>query len=383
MIYLDNAATSFPKPNIVYDEIARCMKEYCANPGRSGHKMSLKSSIAVQEARETISKFFNIKNPLRIVFTKNATEALNIIIQGIAKEGCHIISTSMEHNSVLRPLKELEKRGIAEVSIAWGSETGEIEPESIARLIKSNTCLIICTLSSNVNGTIMPVEDIGKIAEEHNIQFLLDASQGAGSINIDVEKMNITYMAFPGHKGLLGPQGTGGLYIKEGILVKSLLQGGTGSFSSSLDQPELMPDSHESGTLNLPGIVGLKAGIEFINNLGVENIKLYKNMLLTRLYEGIKDINGVKIYSTSNVNKNSGILAINILDCDSTEITEILSNKYDIAVRGGYHCAPLAHKTLGTEKQGLVRISLGCFNTIEDIDYTIKAIQEISLSFSK
>lgn len=383
MIYLDNAATSFPKPNIVYDEIYRCMREYCANPGRSGHKMSLASAIAVQEARETISKSFNIRNPLQIAFTKNATEALNIIIQGTARAGCHIIATSMEHNSILRPLKELEKKGIAEVSIVWGNETGQIDPASIKRLIKSNTSLIICTLSSNVNGIIMPIEEIGKLAAEYNIPFLLDAAQGAGSINIDVEKMNITYMAFPGHKGLMGPQGTGGLYIKEGMFVKPLLKGGTGSFSSSLDQPEIMPDLHESGTLNLPGIVGLKAGIEFINGLGIENIKLYKNMLLKRLYEGIKEIDGVKIYSKMNINENSGILALNIFDCDSTEIAEILSSKYNIAVRGGYHCAPLAHKTLGTEKQGLVRFSLGCFNTIEDIDYTIKAIREISSQYSK
>ncbi|NMB95786.1 MAG: aminotransferase class V-fold PLP-dependent enzyme [Clostridiaceae bacterium] len=383
MIYLDNAATSFPKPKIVYEEIMRCMKEYCANPGRSGHKMSLRSAMMVQEARETISKFFNINNPMQIAFTKNATEALNIAIHGVAKEGCHIITTSMEHNSVLRPLKKLRKSRRAEISIVQGNEIGEIDPVSIGKLIKSNTCLIISTLSSNVNGTIMPVGEIGKLAGEHNIPFLLDASQGAGSINIDVEKMNISLMAFPGHKGLLGPQGTGGLYIKEGMLVKPLLQGGTGSFSNNLDQPDLMPDLHESGTLNLPGIVGLKAGIEFINSLGIENIRIYKNMLLTRLYEGIKGIKEVKIYSTSNAFRNSGILALNISDYDSMEIAEILDDKYNIAVRGSYHCAFLAHKTLGTEKQGLVRFSLGCFNTIEDIDYTIKALQEISRLISR
>mgnify|MGYP000880604238 CR=1 FL=1 len=378
MVYLDNAATSFPKPYIVYDEINRCMRNYCANPGRSGHKMSLASAMAVQKTRETISMLFNINNPMQILFTKNATEALNIVIQGVINEGDHVITTSMEHNSVLRPLKQLEKNKRVETSIVWGNKLGIIDPNSINKLIKSNTCLIICTLSSNVNGIIMPIEEIGKIAKDKNVPFLLDASQGAGSISIDVKKMNLSFMAFPGHKSLLGPQGTGGLYIKEGTLVNPLLQGGTGSFSNILEQPELMPDSHESGTLNLPGLVGLDAGIKFVKCLGPENIQLYKDLLLDRFFEGVQCIKGIKVFSAPVHNKNSGVLALNFSDYDSTEIAEVLDKRYNIAVRGGFHCSPLAHKTLGTETQGMIRFSLGCFNTIEEIDYTVKALQEIS-----
>jgi len=314
-----------------------------------------------------------------MIYLDNAATALNIVLHGIIPQGGHVIITSMEHNSVLRPLRALEKSREVELSIAWGNKLGQIEPDCIKRLIKRNTCLIECTLSSNVNGTVMPVEDIGRIAGENNINFLLDASQGAGSISVDVEKMNIAFLAFPGHKGLLGPQGTGGLYIKEGIKVAPLLQGGTGSFSSSLEQPEMMPDSHESGTLNVPGIVGLKSGIMFINRLGLLNLQLFKSSLLNIFYKEIKNIKGVKIYSCiPEHGSNSGILAINIGDFDSSEIAEMLDKKYNIAVRGGFHCAPLAHKTLGTENRGLVRFSLGCFNTIEEIEYAIKAVYEIS-----
>lgn len=378
MIYLDNAATSFPKPQRVYNEINRCMKNYCANPGRSGHKMSIASAMVVQETRQTISKFFNIDNPMQITFTKNATEGLNIVIQAIVKQGNHVITTSMDHNSVLRPLSLLEKNRDVEIDIVRGDALGFVDHNKIRSLIKDNTCLIVCTLSSNVNGTKMPFEEISKIAKDNGINFLLDASQGAGSVKIDVGNIQPSFMVFPGHKGLLGPQGIGGLYIKEGVCLEPLLQGGTGSFSNSLDQPQIMPDAHESGTLNLPGIVGLLAGIEFINILGLENVQLYKNLLLQRFFEGIKDIKGIRPYSTSQFNMNSGVLALNILDYDSNEIAEILDRKYDIAVRGGFHCAPLAHKTLGTESQGLVRFSLGCFNTIEEIDFAIKALWEIS-----
>ncbi len=377
MIYLDNAATSFPKPTRVNDEIYRCMTEYCANPGRGGHLMSITSGKAVMEAREIISRFFNINNPMQLCFTKNATEALNIAIRGCLKTGDHVLTTSMEHNSVIRPLKTLERDVGIEITILKGNASGEIEPDDFKKNIRSNTKLVICTLSSNVNGIVMPVKEIGAITREKSVLFLVDASQGAGTIEIDVEKMNIDMLAFPGHKGLMGPQGTGGLYIKEGIEVRPLIQGGTGSNSENLYQPEFMPDLIESGTLNTPGIIGLGYGIEFINRLELEKLKIYKHELIKKLFDGISQLNKIKTYSINDINKNSGIVALNIEGIDSIELSQILDTKYGIATRAGLHCAPLAHETLGTSDTGSVRLSIGCFNTLEEIDITLAALKEI------
>ncbi|GAE90781.1 cysteine desulfurase [Acetivibrio straminisolvens JCM 21531] len=236
MIYLDNAATSYPKPQRVYDEMLFCMKEFCANPGRSGHEMSMRSGRAVYETREIVSRFFNIENPMRVVFTKNATEALNIAINGVLKKGDHVITTSMEHNSVLRPLKTLERNNIIELTIVWGNYFGEIDVTDIERSIKKNTKMIICSLSSNVNGIIMPIKDIGRIAEDNKIIFLVDASQGAGSIRLDVQEIKADMVAIPGHKDLLGPQGVGALYVSEKVEITPIMQGGTGSRSESFYQ---------------------------------------------------------------------------------------------------------------------------------------------------
>ncbi|MCX8130014.1 MAG: aminotransferase class V-fold PLP-dependent enzyme [Clostridia bacterium] len=380
MIYLDNAATSYPKPNRVYEEIDRCMREYCANPGRGGHAMSIASGKAVLEAREVICKFFSIKNPMQLCFTKNATESLNIAIKSCLRENIHVITTSMEHNSVIRPLKTLEKENGAEITIVKGDEYGEIDPDEVKKNIRKNTKLIALTLSSNVNGIVMPVKEIGKIARENEIIFLVDASQGAGVFNIDVEDMNIDMLAFPGHKGLLGPQGTGGLYAREGLDLKPIMQGGTGSNSENIFQPEIMPDLLESGTLNTPGIVGLGYGVDFISSFGLDNLKKYKYMLVNRFFEGLRDIRRIRIYSKNDMEKNSGIVAVNFDDIDSSEISYALDKVYGIATRPGLHCAPLAHQTLGTVNSGIVRFSVGCFNTIEEIDITLEALREISQS---
>ncbi|MFZ5989291.1 MAG: aminotransferase class V-fold PLP-dependent enzyme [Bacillota bacterium] len=380
MIYLDSAATTYPKPEKVYTEMDCCMRKYCANPGRGGHKMSVTSGKAVMEARELISSFFNIQNPMQLTFTKNATESLNMAITGILKPGDHVITTSMEHNSVTRPLKTLERNMGIEISIAHGNEFGEIDADDFRKLIRKNTKLIISTLSSNVNGIILPIKEIGKLAFDSGVLFLLDASQGAGSIAVDVEEMNISLLAFPGHKGLMGPQGTGGLYIREGVKITPLIFGGTGSNSESFYQPEDMPDLMESGTLNTPGIVGLRHGIEFIYEQGIENIRLYKHSLTQRLYEGAREIKGVKLYSRNGLNQNSGIVALNFDGVASTEVSYVLDKVYNIAVRAGLHCSPLAHETLGTIKGGIVRLSPGCFNTMDEIDETLMALREIAQS---
>jgi cysteine desulfurase/selenocysteine lyase len=378
MIYFDNAATSYPKPDIVLKEINRCMSCYCANPGRGGHEMAIFSAKAINRSREVISSFFNIKNPMQLCFTKNATEALNMGIKGILRCGAHVLTTSMEHNSVIRPLKTLEKKGDIELTIIKADRKGYVNANEFNKKIKKNTRLIVCTLSSNVNGMILPVKEIGEVARNCGIVFLVDGSQGAGSIVINVEEMNIDMLAFPGHKGLLGPQGTGGLYVRDGLKVSTIVEGGTGSQSENIYQPELMPDALESGTLNTPGIIGLSSGINFINEYGINNIRLYKHLLVKRFIDGVSDIKGVILYSSDDMEENSGIVALNIEGMDSTEVSHILDKKFKIATRAGFHCAPLAHKTLGTFETGVVRFSFGCFNTIDEIDYTIDALKEIS-----
>lgn len=378
MIYLDNAATSFPKPECVCQEMDRCMREYCANPGRGGHPLSIKAGMAVTTARGVICGLFGISDPMRLVFTKNATEALNIAIRGIAFPGCHIITTGMEHNSVMRPLRTLERDIGIEVSVLKGNKLGEVEPDDIKMAIRRNTVLIVCTLSSNVNGIIMPVGEIGRIASEAGIAFLLDASQGAGSMQVNVKKQQIGMLAAPGHKGLLGPQGTGFLYVGEGIRLKPLMEGGTGSNSEYKYQPEFMPDLLESGTLNTPGIVGLGTGVRYAAEIGVEQIGAYKHKLVEMLIDGLLVIPGVSLYSVADSKRNSGITAINLGSMDSTELSYILDSEYGICTRAGIHCAPGAHEILGTGKRGAVRISVGCFNTEADILHTLEAVERIS-----
>lgn len=381
MIYLDNAATSYPKPEKVYQEISRCMREYCANPGRGGHAMSIESGKAVLNTREILSSFFNIKNSMQMCFTKNATEALNTAIKGYLKAGDHVITTNMEHNSVIRPLKTLERENKIELSVIKGNDFGEIDPEDIRREIRSNTRLIVSTISSNVNGIILPVKEIGNIAKEMGVVYLLDASQGAGSLKVDVEEMNLGMLAFPGHKGLLGPQGTGGLFIREDLKLHSIYEGGTGSNSENPYQPDIMPDLLESGTLNTPGIIGLGCGVDFINSFGLENMKLYKYMLIKRLFDGVKEIRGVKLYSKDGIEQNSGIVALNFEGAESTEISYELDKVYGIATRAGLHCAPFAHAALGTLRAGIIRFSVGCFNTIDEIDITLHALRTIGSKF--
>jgi cysteine desulfurase / selenocysteine lyase len=380
VIYLDNAATSYPKPEKVYEEMNRCLREYCANPGRGGHAMSLTSGRAVLEARDALCRFFNIGNPMQLCFTKNATEAINLAIRGSLKQGDHVITTSMEHNSVIRPLKTLERDLSVEITVIRGNEWGEIDPEQVEKSLRPNTRLVVSTLSSNVNGIIMPVRDIGTICSGHGALFLLDASQGAGSVAVDVADMHIDMLAFPGHKGLMGPQGTGGLYVREDLKLVPLMQGGTGSNSENLYQPEFLPDMLESGTLNTPGIVGLGQGVEFVNSFGIGNLAYLKHLLVKKLYEGISCLKGIKLYSRMEQERNSGIIAFNFEEVDSTEISYVLDKAYGIASRAGLHCAPLAHETLGTLRSGVVRLSVGCFNTQEEMDRTIEALEEISRS---
>lgn len=377
MIYFDNAATTFPKPDIVYESIMEAMKEYGANPGRAGHKMALRANRGIFETRNLISQLFNIENSMNIVFTSNGTESLNLAIKGLLKAGDHVITTSMEHNSVLRPIKHLEKKGI-ESTIVMANTKGEIDPQDIKAAIRKNTKLILTTHISNLTGTIVDIEEIGQIAKDNGILYMVDAAQSAGVYSIDVDRMNISILAFPGHKGLLGPLGTGGLYIKEGLEIETISQGGTGSASESLTQPTTLPDKYESGTLNGPGIVGLGAGISYILDKGIENIRKHEEKLTRYFLDGIRDIEGIRVYGVKDSKKQAAVIALNLKDIDSSEIAYILDEEYNIAVRSGLHCAPLAHKTIGTLDQGVVRFSFGIFNNLNEIDKAINALQEIS-----
>jgi len=376
LIYFDNAATSFPKPNIVYEQTMEAMKEYGANPGRSGHKLALESNRAIFDARDLLAQFFNANKATEIVFTSNCTESLNLAIKGLLKPKDHVITTSMEHNSVIRPLKRLEEIGV-KTTIVRANREGLIDPADIESAINENTKLIVTTHISNLTGSILPIEEIGHIARKHNIYYLVDAAQSAGVYKIDVEKMNIDMLAFPGHKGLLGPQGTGGLYIREGLDLKEMLQGGTGSSSESLVQPSLRPDKYESGTQNGSGIVGLGAGIRFINKKGIDKIRIHEEELTEHFIKEAKKIGRVKLYGPLDIKKQGAVVALNIESMDSSELSYILDERYNIAVRPGLHCTPLGHETIGTLKEGAVRFSFGLFNSHQEIEMGIRALKEI------
>jgi len=380
MIYLDNAATTFPKPNEVYNKVNEAMRNYGANPGRSGHDLALKASRGIYDTRTLLAEMFNISNPFNVFFTFNATESLNIAIKGVLKPGDHVITTSMEHNSVLRPIKYLEQYGI-ENTIVWADSCGRIDPLGIEKSIKKNTKLIVTTHISNLTGTIMPIEIIAEIAKSRGILYLVDAAQSAGVYNIDLQKIDIDMLAFPGHKGLLGPQGTGGLYIREGLKVDELIQGGTGSASQSLTQPDLLPDKFESGTPNAPGIIGLGEGIQYIKRVGMDSIKKHEEKLIGKLMEEASKISKIVLYGPLDIKEQAGVLSMNFKDIDSSTIAYVLNEEFGICVRPGLHCAPLAHKTIGTIEQGTVRFSVGPFNTEEEIDQTIDALNKISKEF--
>lgn len=365
MIYLDNGATSYPKPQAMIMAMEDCMKNYCGNPGRSGHYMSIKTGEEVYRARKKVAELFNIQQQERLVFTKNTTEALNLGLKGFLKSGNHVITTAMEHNSVLRPLKTLERQGI-EHTIVRADKRGHINANDIEKSIKDNTKLIVITAASNVTGTKMPLETIGNIAKKRNIAFMIDGAQGAGSMELDVQELKVDMLAFPGHKGLLGPLGTGGLYVRENINLEPALSGGTGTASKDRNQPWVFPEGYEAGTINAPGIIGLGYAAEYIGKIGARVIGQYEEELIGWLDEQLLNMNFITLYGP-NSSEKTGISLFNIKNMGAEEVTEVLSRNYGIAVRGGFHCAGLAHKTIGTWKEGAVRVSIGPFNTKKDL----------------
>ncbi len=375
MIYLDNGATSYPKPRVMLAAMEECILKYCGNPGRSGHLMSLKTGEEVYHARRKIAELFKIEQAERLVFTKNTTEALNLGLTGFLREGDHAITTSMEHNSVLRPLKALESKGITQ-SIIRADREGRIKASDIEKTIKQNTRLIVITAASNVSGTKMPIGEIGALARKYGIMFMVDGAQGGGCMEIDVQKMNIGMLALPGHKGLLGPLGTGVLYVKPETRLMPLLAGGTGTESKSRIQPQEFPEGFEAGTVNAPAIIGLGASAEFVKKIGIGAIEAYERELIGYLDEQLDNMDFVRRYGPSCEEK-TGISLMNIEGMEAEELTARLNSDYGIAVRGGYHCAGLAHKTIGSWDCGAVRISVGPFNTRRDMEKIVDAIWKI------
>ena len=373
MIYLDNAATTFPKPNEVYNSVDDCIRNYCANPGRGAHNLSIKCESKIFDCRERLSMLLNIENPLNIIFTSNATDSLNIAIKGVLKPGDHAITTMIEHNSVLRPLYSLKKFNI-ETTIIPVNSLGYLNINDIKKSIKKNTKAIIINHGSNVIGTIQNLEPIGLLAKSLGILFIVDASQTIGYSQINVKKMNINLLAFPGHKSLFGLQGTGGLYISDNIEISSLKEGGTGSNSESIIQPDFLPDKMESGTLNTPGIISLNEGIKFIFSKRIDNIRNHEISLMEYLTSELQKLPFVKLYGETNPQLKTPVLSFNIDNHDSSEVGRYL-NSLNIYLRTRYHCAPLIHKIIGTERIGTVRVSPGYFNTFNDIETFILAIK--------
>ena len=381
MIYLDNAATSRRKPQEVIDAVVFAMTSL-GNAGRGTTEAALDAARTIYGAREKIAGFFGVKNPKQVVFTSNSTESLNIAIHGLIKPGDHVISSVMEHNSVLRPLYEREEAG-AELTLIECDGKGRLLTDDIEKNIRDNTRAIVLTHGSNLTGNVNDIEAVGRIAKAHGLLFIVDASQTAGVLPIDVEKMNIDVLCFTGHKSLLGPQGTGGMCVREGLEIEPLKRGGSGVDTYNRRHPSEMPTALEAGTLNGHGIAGLSAAIDFIEKTGINEIREKEQSLMKRFVDGVRDIPGVKLYGDFDAEIRCPVVALNIGNADSSEISDILSMDYDIATRPGAHCAPEMHESLGTVDQGAVRFSMSYFNTGEEIDAAIRAVREISEEFSE
>ncbi|RII27739.1 MAG: cysteine desulfurase [Geobacter sp.] len=375
-IYLDNAATSFPKPDTVYRAVDQTLREIGVGPGRGGYRRGLEAGRLVFRAREAVSGLIGAGNSERIVFTHSATEALNLAVNGLLRPGDHVITTTMEHNSLARPLHLAEQRGV-EVTWLQADGRGAIDSRQLSEVLRPESRLVALSHCSNVTGTIQPVAEIGAIARGAGVLFLVDAAQSAGSLPIDVEGMSIDLLAAPGHKGLLGPQGTGFLYVGAGIELTPLIVGGTGGHSSGLDQPVAMPEHLESGTPNTPGIAGLLAGIEFILNTGVATIRSTEQARVAQIVEGLGSIPGVTLYGPADPERRGSVVSFTVSGFDPSRIGFQLDQDYGISVRVGLHCAPLAHQTIGTYPEGTVRVSPGWLTTSRDIDVFLQALHAI------
>lgn len=347
------------------------------NAGRGVHDAALDASRIIFDTRMKLAEFFHAESPKQIVFTMNSTESLNIAVKGILNPGDHVITTELEHNSVLRPLYEMEEQGV-ELTIIPADKAGRICYEDFEKNIRENTKAIVCTHGSNLTGNLVNIGQVGKIAKEHQVLFVVDASQTAGVFQIDVQKMNIDILCFTGHKGLLGPQGTGGMYVRESVTVRPLLSGGSGVQTYLKKHPEQMPTALEAGTLNAHGLAGLRAAVSYLQETGIDSICFKEQELMRHFYDHVKEIPGIQIYGDFEAKERCAIVALNVWDYDSSEVSDALFVNYGISTRPGAHCAPLMHKALGTVEQGAVRFSFSHYNTMEEVDAAVAALKELA-----
>ncbi len=376
MIYFDNAATTLKKPDCVVQAVTNALCSL-GNPGRGGHDSTLDASRMVFDTRMVLAALFHAESPERIAFTANSTQALNTAIKGILSPGDHVITTQLEHNSVLRPLYELEDCGV-ELTILPADSSGNLCIEDFEPSIRKNTKAIICTHGSNLIGNLLDIPKIGEIAHTHELLFLVDASQTAGVFPIDVQNMKIDILCFTGHKGLLGPQGTGGLYIREGVSVRPLLSGGSGVQTYSRSHPKQMPTALEAGTLNTHGLAGLNAAVKYLQRIGLDEIRKKEQRLMEQFYRQVSRIPGITVYGDFSRNERCPIVTLNVRDYDSSDVSDALFAQYGIATRPGAHCAPLMHQALGTVEQGAVRFSFSHYNTETEIECAVSALRELA-----
>jgi cysteine desulfurase/selenocysteine lyase len=380
MIYFDNAATSWPKPPGVARAMVHFLNEVGANPGRSAHRLSVESARIVYAAREAVAELFNAPDPLRVVFGHNVTEALNLALCGLLRPGDHAITSSVEHNSVMRPLRALERQGVA-LTVVPCSPEGSLDPADVEAALRPNTLMITLNHASNVVGTLLPVAAVGQIARQHGVLLLVDAAQTGGAYPVDMQGDRIDLLAFTGHKSLYGPMGTGGLIIGERVDVarlEPLKRGGTGSRSEREEQPDFLPDMCESGTPNAVGLAGLAAGVRWVLERGVEAIRAHEVALTQRLIDGLHDIPGVTVYGGLDTNRQTATVSFNIAGMPPSEVGLRLDEEHGILCRVGLHCAPAAHKTIGTFPGGTVRFGLGAFSTAEEVDAAVEALRSLS-----
>ena len=377
-IYLDNAATSFPKPETVYATLDRFARHTLANPGRSGHRMAQAAEHTIADARHRLNRFFNGRDPSRFVFTLNTTDALNMAFKGVLNPGDHVITTDLEHNSVSRPLEALVDAGRITLTRLASDAGGTIDPDAIRAAITPRTRLIALTHASNVLGTIQPIADVGRIAREHDFLFLVDAAQTAGVVPIDVQSMSIDLLAFPGHKSLLGPTGTGGLYVGPRATVRPWREGGTGGDSLTRTQPPEFPHLLEGGTPNVLGIAGLIAGLDYVESHGLEAIRQHEVELCDRLRLALAELPAFEVYGHRDPARRVGTVSFACELISAPDLGGVLDSSFDIAVRAGLHCAPYIHRALGTAPDGLLRVSPGPFSTTDDIDRLIEALKEVT-----
>lgn len=379
LIYLDNGATTFPKPEEVYKFMDHFYRNFGVNPGRSGYDLCMESGSVVEKTRKQLAKFFNGKDFNRLCFSYNSTDALNLVINGMLQKGDHAITTTLEHNSVLRPLYHKTEYEGVEVDYIPADNKGFVDPDQFRKKLKKNTRLVIINHASNVIGTIQPIKEIGKHCRQHGVPFAIDASQSAGKIPIDMEDQNLDIVIFTGHKSLFGPTGIGGLYVREGIDINFTRAGGTGVRSAARSHLPEYPYRLEYGTLNSIGIAGLHAGVKWLEEKGLENIHHHEMKLTAMLREGLKNTEGVVLYCQDDLNDHIGIVLFNVAGFEANDVGTFLDVDYNIACRTGLHCAPLIHEQLGTTKiHGAVRFGVGPFNTVEDIETAVNAVKEIA-----